>query len=46
VIDGEAVILVSITVRRGTELHSSRQNGEWQLCAFDVLMMGGAVIRP
>jgi bifunctional non-homologous end joining protein LigD len=45
VIDGEAVIL-SVDGRSDfNALHSCRHNAEAQLCAFDVLAMGGDDLR-
>jgi bifunctional non-homologous end joining protein LigD len=41
VIDGEAVILGVNGVSDFSALHSSKQNHEVQLCAFDVLVMDG-----
>ena len=45
VIDGEAVILGIDGRSDFNALHSSRQNGEVQLCAFDVLVMGSEDLR-
>jgi ATP-dependent DNA ligase len=46
VIDGEAVVLGIDGRSDFNALHSNRQNGEVQLCAFDVLAMGGEDLRP
>ena len=45
VIDGEAVILGIDGRSDFNALHSGKQNGEVQLCAFDVLAMGGEDLR-
>ena len=45
VIDGEAVILGIDGCSNFNALHSGKQNGEVQLCAFDVLMIGGEDLR-
>jgi bifunctional non-homologous end joining protein LigD len=45
VIDGEAVILGIGGRSDFNALHSNRQNGEVQLCAFDVLALGGDDLR-
>lgn len=45
VIDGEAVILGIDGRSDFNALHSNRQNEEVQLCAFDVLAMGGEDLR-
>src|ERR1700759_2346824 len=45
VIDGEAVILGVDGRSDFNALHSNKQNGEVQLCAFDVLAMGGDDLR-
>ena len=45
VIDGEAVILGVDGRSDFNALHSGKQNGEVQLCAFDVLAMGGEDLR-
>ena len=45
VIDGEAVILGVDGVSDFNALHSNRQNAEVQLCAFDVLAIGGEDLR-
>ncbi|MGY3404173.1 ATP-dependent DNA ligase [Bradyrhizobium sp. GM5.1] len=41
IIDDEAVILVVDGISDFNALHSGRHNGEVQLCAFDVLAIGG-----
>jgi bifunctional non-homologous end joining protein LigD len=41
VLDGEAVILGVDGRSDFNALHSNPQNGEVQLCAFDVLALGG-----
>jgi ATP-dependent DNA ligase len=45
VIDGEAVILGIDGRSDFNALHSGKQNAEVQLCAFDVLAMGGEDLR-
>src|ERR1700759_5118214 len=45
VIDGEAVILGIDGRSDFNALHSGKQGGEVQLCAFDVLAMGGEDLR-
>jgi bifunctional non-homologous end joining protein LigD len=45
VIDGEAVILGVDGVSDFNALHSGSQNGEVQLCAFDVLAIDGDDLR-
>jgi bifunctional non-homologous end joining protein LigD len=45
VIDGEAVILAVNGISDFNALHSSKQNHEVQLCAFDVLAMDGEDLR-
>lgn len=45
VIDGEAVILGIDGRSDFNALHSNRQNGEVQLCAFDVLVLDGEDLR-
>jgi ATP-dependent DNA ligase len=45
VIDGEAVILGIDGRSDFNALHSNRQNSEVQLCAFDVLAIGGDAQR-
>jgi ATP-dependent DNA ligase len=45
VIDGEAVILGVDGRSDFNALHSNRQNSEIQLCAFDVLAIGGDGLR-
>ena len=45
VIDGEAVILGIDGRSDFNALHSNKQNGEVQLCAFDVLAIGGEDLR-
>jgi bifunctional non-homologous end joining protein LigD len=45
VIDGEAVILGVDGVSDFNALHSGKQNGEVQLCAFDVLALDGDDLR-
>jgi ATP-dependent DNA ligase len=45
VIDGEAVILGVDGVGDFNALHSGKSNHEVQLCAFDVLAMGGEDLR-
>ena len=45
VVDGEAVILGVDGRSDFNALHSSKQNGEVQLCAFDVLAIGGEDLR-
>ena len=45
VIDGEAVILGVDGRSDFNALHSNKQNGEVQLCAFDVLAIGGDDVR-
>jgi ATP-dependent DNA ligase len=45
VIDGEAVILGVDGRSDFNELHSNKQNSEVQLCAFDVLAIGGDDLR-
>ena len=45
VIDGEAVILGIDGRSDFNALHSNKQNDEVQLCAFDVLTMGGEDVR-
>jgi bifunctional non-homologous end joining protein LigD len=44
-IDGEAVVLGVDGVSDFNALHSGRQNGEVQLCAFDVLAVDGEDVR-
>ena len=46
VIDGEAVILGVDGVSDFNALHSGKHNTEVQLCAFDVLAVGGDDLRP
>ena len=45
VIDGEAVVLGVDGISDFNALHSGRHNEEVQLCAFDVLAMGGDDMR-
>jgi ATP-dependent DNA ligase len=45
VLDGEAVIVGLDGRSDFNGLHSGKQNGEVQLCAFDVLAMGGDDLR-
>jgi bifunctional non-homologous end joining protein LigD len=45
VIDGEAVILGVDGISDFNALHSGKHNGEVQLCAFDVLAIGGEDVR-
>ena len=45
VIDGEAVILGVDGRSDFNALHSNGQNGDVQLCAFDVLAIGGEDLR-
>jgi bifunctional non-homologous end joining protein LigD len=45
VIDGEAVILGIDGISDFNALHSGKHNGEVQLCAFDVLAIGGDDLR-
>ena len=45
VIDGEAVILGIDGRSDFNALHSNKQNGEVQLCAFDVMAIGGDDLR-
>jgi ATP-dependent DNA ligase len=45
VVDGEAVILGVDGRSDFNALHSGKQNSEVQLCAFDVLAMGGEDLR-
>ena len=44
-IDGEAVILGGGGVSDFNALHGGKQNGEVQLCAFDVLAVDGDDLR-
>ena len=44
-IDGEAVVLGVDGISDFNALHSGRHNEEVQLCAFDVLAMGGDDMR-
>ena len=44
-VDGEAVILGVDGRSDFNALHSNKQNGEVQLCAFDVLAIGGEDLR-
>jgi bifunctional non-homologous end joining protein LigD len=45
VIDGEAVILCVDGIADFNALHSGKQNGAVQLCAFDVLAIDGGDVR-
>jgi bifunctional non-homologous end joining protein LigD len=46
VIDGEAVLLGGVDgISDFNGLHSRRYNGEVQLCAFDILALGGEDLR-
>jgi bifunctional non-homologous end joining protein LigD len=45
VIDGEAVVLGVDGIADFNALHSGRQNGQVQLCAFDVLAVDGEDVR-
>jgi bifunctional non-homologous end joining protein LigD len=45
VIDGEAVVLGIDGISDFNALHSGKHNGEVQLCAFDVLAIGGEDLR-
>jgi bifunctional non-homologous end joining protein LigD len=45
VIDGEAVVLGVDGVSDFNALHSGKHNGEVQLCAFDVLAIGGEDVQ-
>jgi ATP-dependent DNA ligase len=45
VIDGEAVILGADGISDFNALHSQKQNGDVQLCAFDVLQLDGDDLR-
>ena len=44
-IDGEAVVLGLDSVADFNALHSGKQNGEVQFCAFDVLAVDGEEVR-
>jgi bifunctional non-homologous end joining protein LigD len=45
VIDGEAVVLGVDGIANFNSLHSGKQNGEVQFCAFDVLAVDGEDVR-
>ncbi len=45
VIDGEAVVLGADGIADFNALHSGKQNGEVQFCAFDVLAIEGEDVR-